>query len=182
MNWGDVKPWIAKLAPMLGTALGGPLGLAAGTLVANALGIKDASPESIKEALSNGTLTGDQIVALKKAEEDFQLQMAQINITSVKDLEALAVDDRKSAREREEKVGDKTPAIGFYFITLGFFGLLVAMLFHVIPEANKAVLYTMVGSLGAAWLGCVNYYYGTTKGSQDKNDLLYNSAPVDKNS
>ena len=66
MNWDSLKPWIAKAAPLLGTALGGPFGTMAGALVAQALGTKDASPESIKAAIQSGNLTGDQIVALSE--------------------------------------------------------------------------------------------------------------------
>ena len=180
MKWADIKPYIAKFAPMLGTALGGPLGGAAGAVLGNILGVKDAKPEDIKAAFINGTLTGEQLVALKKADQEFELQCKAMDINSVKDLEALAVQDRDSARQREVAVKDLTPAIGFYMITTGFFGLLIFMLKWGIPEGNKEVLFTMVGVLGTAWVGAVQYYYGSTRGSTEKNQMLFNSTPTDK--
>ena len=65
------------------------------------------------------------------------------------------------------QVKDKTPRIGFYAITAGFFGLVLFLLFRPIPEANKASVYTMLGALGTAWAGCVNYYYGSSSGSRE---------------
>ena len=179
MKWSDLKPWVSKLAPMLGTALGGPLGGAAGALLGEALGTKDATPESIQAAIKTGSLNGDQILALKKAEEDFSIQMAKMGFDSAEALAELEFKDRDSARNREIQVKDYTPAIGFYLITAGFFGLLAALLKWNVPEANKAVIYTMVGSLGTAWVACVGYYYGSSAGSKNKDTLIFNSTPTD---
>jgi hypothetical protein len=171
--WDSVKPWIAKIAPMVGTALGGPLGGVAGALLSNALGIKDASPDSIKAAIQNGTLTGEQIVALKQAEESFTLQMAQLNIKSVQDLQALEYQDRDSARKREEAVKDPTPEILAYLVTLGFFGILAWVLWKGFPEANetaKAIVTMLIGALGHAWSqNVMGYFFG---GSSDANKQI----------
>jgi hypothetical protein len=177
MDWNDVKPWVVKLAPMLGTALG-PMGTLAGGIIATALGAKDASPDSIKAAITSGNLTGEQIVALKKAEEDFTLQMAALNIKSAQDLEALEYQDRDSARKMEMATKSNTPYIGFYLLSVGFFGLLLAMLFHAIPESNKAVLYTMVGSLGTVWISSANFLYGQTHLDEATRNMLYSSTPM----
>lgn len=177
----DWKSLVKNVAPMLGTALGGPLGGIAGKLLAGALGgdPTKATPDDLAKLVQN--VTPEQLQALKQAEQAFTLQMTERNINSVKDLEQIAAGDRDSARNREIQVKDHTPAIGFYLITSGFFGLLGMMLFRDIPEANKAVLYTMVGSLGAAWLACVSYYYGTTRSSGMKDQMLFNSAPIEGN-
>jgi hypothetical protein len=172
LSWDAVKPWVAKIAPMLGTALGGPLGGAAGSLLGSALGIKDASPESIKEAVTTGSLTGDQIVALKKAEQDFSLQCRAMGYNSVKELEELAFQDRDSARQREIQIKDWTPRILAYGVTLGFFGLLAYMLANEIPDKNRDVLNLMLGSLGTAWIAVITYYFGSSAGSAQKTEML----------
>ena len=51
MDWSKIKNIVAKAAPMLGTVLGGPLGGAAGSLIAAGLGVED-SPEAVMQALS----------------------------------------------------------------------------------------------------------------------------------
>ena len=168
-TWDDVKPWIAKLAPMVGTALGGPFGAIAGTLVGSALGVKDASPDSIKQAITNGTLTGEQIVALKTAEESFALQRAQMNIKSVQDLQALEYQDRASARGREESVRDWTPRLLAGVVTSGFFGTLYWVLKFSLPdgETNRAIVLVLIGALGHAFSqNVMGYYFG---GSSDAN-------------
>lgn len=52
MDWGDLaKNVIALGAPVLGTALGGPLGGAAGKILADALGA-ESTPEAVGKALA----------------------------------------------------------------------------------------------------------------------------------
>ena len=178
-TWDDIKPWVSKLAPYLGAAVGGPFGAGVGAIIGNALGVKDASPDSIAQAIKTGTLDADHILALQQAEKDFALKMQAAGFANAEALEEIAFKDRDSARNREIQVKDHTPAIGFYMITAGFFGLLVMMLFHAVPEVNKAVLYVMTGSLGTAWMGCTTYFYGTTRTSGIKDQMLFNSTPTD---
>lgn len=170
--WDNIKPFVSKFAPIVGAALGGPLGGAAGALLANALGVKDADPKSIEQAIKNGTLTGEQIIALKQAEDQFALQMKQLDINSVEEMEKLAIQDRSSAREREMAVKDWTPRILAYGVTIGFFGLLSFLLRHDLPAGSKDVLNIMLGSLGTAWISIVTYYFGSSAGSDKKTDLM----------
>ena len=173
--WDSVKPWIAKIAPMLGTALGGPLGGAAGALLSNALGTKNADPDSIKAALTNGTLTGDQIVALKQAEDSFALQMAAMNIKSVQDLENLAFEDRDSARKREETVKDWTPRILAYGVVLIWAciqGFLIwsAIKGYSMPADMTGPVMRLLGTLDAALTLVLSYYFGSSAGQQSQID------------
>ncbi len=172
MTWDDLKPWVAKVAPMLGAALGGPLGGAAGALIGNALGIKDATPESIAAAVKNGTLDADHIVALKLAEQEFTLKAKAMGYDNVQKLEELAFKDRDSARNRETQVRDWTPRILAYGITVGFFGMLYWMMRHDIPAANKDMLNIMLGAFASAWVGVCTYYFGSSAGSAKKDDTI----------
>ena len=53
MDWTDLVGPLAKLgAPLLGGALGGPLGAAAGKIVADAFGASDASPAAVNAAIA----------------------------------------------------------------------------------------------------------------------------------
>jgi len=176
----DWKSLVKTAAPMLGTALGGPLGGIAGKLLANALGgdPTKATPDDLAKLVQN--VTPEQLLALKQAEQQFQLQMAELNIKSVQDLEALAAGDRASAREREVQVRDWTPRLLAYGVTLGFFGLLSYMLRHDVPTANKDILNVMLGSLGTAWISVVTYYFGSSSGSDRKTELLAQAPSTDK--
>lgn len=178
MEWSQLKPWIAKVAPMLGTALGGPLGGAAGALIGNALGVKDASPESIQAAIKTGTLDADHILALKKAEQDFAIQMAAMGYKDAEALAELEFKDRDSARNREIQVKDRTPMILSFVFTSGFFFILGWMLKYGLKKDGGEALLILLGALGAGVQQVLAYYFGSSSGSARKDKLLYNSTPT----
>ena len=55
---------------------------------------------------------------------------------------------------------------------LGIVGLLV---FQPIPEINKDMLNIVLGALLAQFASVVQYFYGSSKGSSDKNEMLNNN-------
>ena len=57
-------------------------------------------------------------------------------------------------------------------IVIGFFALLGLLIFNPAPIDNKDLLNITIGSLLAAFATVVNYFYGSSKGSSDKNELL----------
>lgn len=165
MSAWDWKAIVTQAAPFIGTAIGGPLGGAAAKLIASVLGgdPTKATPDDLAKLVQS--VTPEQLLALRNADQAFQLQLKAIDINEVKDLEALAVEDRSSARNREIQVRDHTPAVGFYAITTGFFGILAWMLHKEPPAGSRDVLNIMLGSLGTAWITAVAYYYGSSAGS-----------------
>jgi hypothetical protein len=84
----------------------------------------------------------------------------------------IALDDRKSAREREIAVKDKMPATLSTLVTFGFFGVLGWLLMHGAPEKGGEALFIMLGSLGTAWIQVMSYYFGSSQGSAKKDVLL----------
>jgi len=174
VKWDDVKPFIAKYAPMLGAAVGGPFGALAGGIIGNILGTKDASPASIAAAIKDGTLTGEQIIALKQAEDDFAVRMKELDINSAEEMERIVAGDRDSARKREEDVRDWTPRILAYGVTIGFFAVLIFVLRWGIPSdaVSHDVILMLIGALGAAFTqNVMGYYFG---GSSDANSHIQN--------
>jgi uncharacterized protein (DUF697 family) len=167
---GTVAPWIA-------TAIGGPLAGQAVRSISGALGLKDdAKEEDIQAALEEGKLTGEQLVALKKADQDFQQQMEAAGFKHIEELEGLAQKDRDSARAREIAVRDNTPKLLAAGVTAGFFGVLVFMLLRPIPAETHDVLLVMLGSLGTAWTAVIAYYFGSSAGSDKKTELMAKAA------
>ena len=116
MDWKNI---IATVAPWIGTALGGPLGGLAVDAVGKALGIDQASEATIKQALAG--VTPDQMLAIKKADNDFALQMQALGFKQVTDLEALAAGDRRDARAMQVAQRSWVPAALSVLVTLGFF-------------------------------------------------------------
>jgi len=56
--------------------------------------------------------------------------------------------------------------------TLCWFGLLLKL---EIPESNKDLITTSAGVfLGSGWTQILNWWFGSSKGSSDKNDIISN--------
>ena len=164
--------WLKELVPMIGTALGGPLGGLAASFVADKLGIEEKTVEAVTNVLNSGKMSPDQIVAIKLAEIEFN-KFCQQNGIDVLKIEAA---DRDSARKMQMATNSNMPAFLTTLITVGFFGILGWML-HDESVVNSPPLLIMLGSLGTAWTGSCAFWFGTTKNSTDKTNLLAQSAP-----
>lgn len=92
MDW---KSLIKGVAPVVGTALGGPLGAAAVSVIADALGLSDKTEEAIKKVIGQG-LTPEQEVALQLAEKNFALEQLKINAALTTKLAELEVQYREA--------------------------------------------------------------------------------------
>jgi hypothetical protein len=172
----DWKGLVKSIAPTIGTALGGPLGGVAGLALTKALGISDesAKDDTAMAAAVQGA-SPDQLLSLKKADQDFALQMQKLGFQNIEALEAIAAGDRANARDREIKTQDWVPKALGIAITFGFFGLLYYLMKYDVPKDNKDVLNIMLGSLGSAWMGVVTYYFGSSAGSARKTELMATS-------
>jgi hypothetical protein len=80
MPWNDLAKTVIGLgAPMLGTALGGPLGDAAGRLLADAFGAAEATPEAVQAAITERSADLSLAAeAVHKAEAEWVAAMAEI--------------------------------------------------------------------------------------------------------
>jgi hypothetical protein len=165
-NW---KELLGVVAPVIGTAIGGPFGALAGTAVKVALGLpEDTDEQTMAKAMEKAT--PDQLLALKNAEQQFKLDMEKLGV----DKDRIEAADRASAREREINLKDHTPAVLAGGVTCGFFGILTFMCGWQVPDENLQMLNIMLGSLGAAWISIVSYYFGTSAGSREKNRMFLN--------
>lgn len=165
--------WLKELAPLLGTVLGGPasalvsaFGGVAASFVAEKLGLEDSTVETVSKALQAGKMTPDQIVKLKEAEIEFEKFLAQNKI----DLEKIAAADRADARNMQIQTRSWLPGVLAIAVTVGFFGILSWMLKGDYPKSDA--LLVMLGSLGTAWTSIIAFYFGSSHGSQAKNELL----------
>jgi hypothetical protein len=167
MNISDsAKKIISAIAPLIGTAIGGPFGGLAGSFLASKLGTAPGDDKAIETAVMSGN--PDVMVKLQQANNDFKAHMADIGLSEDK----LVFDDIANARAREMAVKDLTPAILAYAITVGFFGVLGFMLAYGKPAVGGDALLVMLGSLGTAWAGVISYYFGSSLGSSVKDTTI----------
>lgn len=159
---------VRTVAPSIASAVGGPLaGMATKAISEALLGKPDGTEEELAQAATKAT--PEQLLALKKAENDFALQMRELDI----DLERIAGADRDSARNREIKTKDWTPKILAGGITVGYFGVLFYMLTHGLPTTGGSeAMLVMLGTLGTAFGGVMAYYFGSSAGSKEKTEAL----------
>lgn len=160
--------WLSQVAPTIAMALGGPLAGLAVTAVSKALGIDEAD---ITKTIESNKLSADQITQLKLAELELQKQAQALGLN----FETLAVEDRKSARDMQASTKSWVPGTLAIGITVGFFGILFALMVGYATKSDELMI--MLGSLGTAWTGIIGFYFGSSAGSQHKDDLLFKSSP-----
>jgi hypothetical protein len=160
--------WLKTIAPTIATALGGPLAGLAIEAVSKAVGI---DPKDVQATISDGKLSADQIMLLKQAEVQMAARAQEMGL----DFAKLNVEDRKSAREMQAETRSYIPAILAVTVTIGFFGILIGMMTETFKTSDALML--MLGSLGTAWTGIIAFYFGSSAGSQAKDDLLHQSTP-----
>ncbi|CAB4166746.1 hypothetical protein UFOVP838_48 [uncultured Caudovirales phage] len=167
MDLSKIGNLLGQLAPTIATAIGGPIAGMAVKALAGALGLsQDASSEDVETALINAT--PEQLAAIKKVDADFKVQMKELDI----DLEKIAAGDRDSARNMQMHTNDWIPRAMAIMVTFGFFGILTWLLTKGVPPTGSETLIYMLGALGTAWTGIVQFYFGSSAGSKAKTDAM----------
>ena len=161
--------WLKLIAPTLATAIAGPFGTMAYGLASTALGV---SPEEAQKTIESGKLTSEQISCVQQAEIAIKARAQELGL----DFAKLAVEDRKSARDMQSKTNSFIPGAMAIVVTLGFFGILIGLMTEHFTTSEALML--MLGSLGTAWTGIIAFYFGSSAGSQAKDDLLHKSSPM----
>lgn len=162
--------WLTQIAPTIATCLGGPLAGLAVTALSKLFGVE---PDQVKGMIEDGKLSAEQIEAVKVEEIRFKEQTQALGLN----FEQLAVDDRKSARSMQSETKSTVPAVLSYAITIGFFGILGAIMLDYAKDNNQPLL-IMLGSLGTAWVSVISFWFGSTNASHVKDDMLYHSTPA----
>ena len=162
--------WLEQIAPTIATCLGGPLAGLAVTAVSKALGIDESK---VNDTIQAGKLDADQITSIKQAEIELQSKAQELGLN----FETLAVQDRSSARDMQKSTNSYIPPVLSILVTVGFFGILVGLMTGKVPSDNQALM-IMLCSLGTAWTGIIAFYFGSSAGSQAKDQMIHNSTPT----
>ncbi len=166
MEWKDIAHFVAKSAPILGAALGGPIGAiagAAGSIIASTLGV-EATPAAIASMLQKPEV----LIKLKELEMQervrfMQWQEEQMNaeLNNVKDARA-----REVNLARLGHGGAWVTGVVSLVVVLGFFWMLTEVINQTMINEPALLL---LGSLGTAFGSVVNYYLGSSIGSYRKD-------------
>jgi hypothetical protein len=149
-------------APMLATAVAGPLGGAAVGMIADKLGIDDKTVEGVTAALAGNPANLEKL-------KEMELEFAKLDAA-----------DRDSARKREVEMAKAD----VHFITKNITSILaigiltgsivIAMLVFFVdfPDSQENILIFVLGSLFSIATQVVSYYFGSSQGSKDKTAEL----------
>lgn len=161
-----LKTILSNLAPTIATALGGPLAGAAVSAIGKAIGMESPTQDKIEQAITDGTLTPEQISALKLAEIDFQKHESELGFKYA-DLE---FKDRDSARNLLIQTHSRTPeALSWLILGLGL-GAEIYCLFNGIPDnVSDMVAGRILGTLDACVVTVVAFWLGSSNGSKVKD-------------
>ena len=175
------------IAPTLANALlpgvGGVIAGSAVKAVSAAMGAKPGedpgTPERLAQALSGG-LTPEQMAALKKADNDFALQMKELDV----DVMRIHADDRASARRMQVKTESWLPPLLAVILTTGFLGSIgwTFYLFQTFEETSSVhpamltLLGGVIGSIGTIMTQVVAFYFGSSAGSDKATQHLADAA------
>lgn len=162
MNWNIVKELVAKSAPLVGTALGGPAGATVGAMVANALGV-EAEPVAVARAIQQDP---DALLKLKQFELENEQHLRELAFKTLQ----VELEDKANARQAHKD--SRMPAAITLMMTFIAGGLLIALFNTEIPEGNKEVAYLLLGQTVTLWVASVTYWVGTTRSSSDKSKQL----------
>jgi len=150
--------WVKQILPTIGSILGGPLGGAAVSAVAEVLHIDAPTKDKIEKALTSGQLTAEQMAALQQADLALKTKMAEMGIKA----EELQQADRSSARAMQTQTSSWVPAALACVVTTGFFGILIGLMTGDLKLWDNAGLTLLIGSLTTTFGAVVSFYYGAS--------------------
>ena len=157
---------LKSVAPTLATAVAGPLGGAAVTALASKFGVSD-SVDAVAKAIA-----GDPKAAEKL--QELELEMAKLDMANTAD-----------ARKMNSEIQNSTTASWLakniaYVIDVSIIAGALTMTFVVfivgVPEQNKSMAFTALGSLWTLTGTVVNFHRGSSAGSKAKTEEMMKGA------
>jgi hypothetical protein len=186
--WTSALNVVKTLAPTIGTALGGPLLGGAISALENVLGLtpnQDASTDDRQSAIAAAIsgATPEQLAAMRKADQDYALAMAQAGFKDTETLASLSVQDRVSARTMQVSVKSVMPPIMGSAIILGSLGAAAAILagkVTYVSTTEATMVGTVMGYLFSEAKAVLSFYFGSSSSSDRQTELLAQSTPPER--
>jgi hypothetical protein len=153
-----LKNIVGAVAPTLGTALGGPMAGMAGNMIAEVLGVPN-NPKAIEKGIAEAT--PEQMLELKKAEQEFEVQMKELDV----DVFKLETQDKQDARSKFNK--DWTARIMGIATVGGFLGYIFLVTLQPPEQNSEALINLVLGYLGGLASAVISFYFGASNSTKD---------------
>jgi len=157
---GILKNIVGAVAPTIGTAIAGPMGNMALGKIAEVLGCP-ADHKSVEKAVQNAT--PEQMIELKKAEQEFEVQMKELDV----DVFKLEAQEKQHARTMFSK--DWTARIIGLVTIAGFLGYIFLVTLQPPEQNSEALINLVLGYLGGLASAIISFYFGASHTS-DKQE------------
>ena len=164
-GWQDI---VKTIAPVIGTAIGGPFGGMATKFLAGALlGDEGATEDQVQDAIMSQN--PEILTKLRIAGQDFKIRMKELGISE----EQLKNEDRASARELY-KVNKWPQIVLSAMFIVGYFIVLTLMMSgeFTIQAAVKDIVILLIGMLTREVPTIMQFWFGSSSGSKDKTAKL----------
>jgi hypothetical protein len=153
MKFNKIKSLIGGLVPTIAAGMGSPVAGMAVNMVADALGCKP-EPRSIEQAIADAT--PEQLLRLKEAEQNFEIQMKQMDI----DVFALETQDIQDARSKFGN--DWTPKVLGLLSMMGFMSYIFFITAFPIDDSSDDIVMLIIGSLTGIATAVISFYFGSS--------------------
>ena len=125
----------------------------AANMIAEVLGVPN-TPKAIEKAIQDAT--PEQMLELKKAEQDFELQMKELDV----DVFKLETQDKQDARGKFGK--DWTARIMGIATVGGFLGYIFMVTLQPPEQNSEALINLVLGYLGGLASAVISFYFGAS--------------------
>src|SRR6185437_754898 len=175
MDWDKVLSTLGSLSPVVGTAIGGPAGAAIGLGVKGLISLITGSNDQ-QTALQILQADPNKLLELEEKTKELQLQTYQATLA-----------DRQDARKTMVSLTQANSAIAWgpvivsILVLAGFFTCvdLVFLAKSAFTAEQAQLLNQLFGALVVMATGVVQFWIGSTRGSQNKDLTIANSVPAD---
>ena len=159
------------IGPTLASAIAGPFGGLAYEAISKAMGV---SQDDAKRMLESGKMSSDQIALVQQAEIELKAKAMELGLN----FEQLAVNDRKSARDMQISTQSFVPPLLSVLVVVAWATIQYFLLTHVIDPSMRELIARVLGTLDGALMLVLSFYFGSSSGSQAKDQLLHQSSPT----
>jgi hypothetical protein len=177
MDWGSVVKAISAAAPILGS-LFGPGGTAVGALAgqgvvlaARALGVNPTT-DAVAEAIASDPAAAQKLAQFE-IENKQELQRLEIKKMEMEYADISGARTMHTATETATGKMDYNLYILAWTIVIGFFVLMGFLLKIPVPPDQNGVIFMLFGSLATGFGQVLQFFFGSSKGSQDKNQQIF---------
>lgn len=174
MDWSKVADVVGGAAPIVGTIFGGPVGAAAGGIISGICSLFGADPKDPADLLAKIQADPDAVLKLREFELRNKVELEKVALES----DRMHLQDISDARSREVagiQATGKRDAFLYVLATsvvIAFGAICFVLIYEPIPEGANQVVLLLFGGLVAGFTQVMNYFFGSSKGSKDKTNLM----------